>query len=468
MDIISKEHVISVIDKAEAELRDCFRRLVLLKNMDASIQKIMDFQPKLAFCLHDLMGFYHRLCQEEKQIIKRKTSFNDEQFRNHMATNSEYKKAITEVINIGKHLGDSFVWFFYRDNLEELEKHLKHKTTGLFVSGIGALGELEFIKNSPTLNEYVVLYHSMTSMLRIGDISLWKPGTGIIGIGEIKTKEKSGNCICVNVFITSTTPITPNIDKSYSFEFQANSIPNKDKSRLQRQLKTQSNALKKEDKIGSKELYSDYNFDLLNGLDAEESSMNVSQDSTLIVFGHNLAREKLSDILTNENKEITIPNSHYDKMKDFFIGGVANSVPIVRCFDCKVSNGRIPVFWWDSDIEIIEKILFKELLVTIAFNPARFFNYFIAKGYSTVTNKKGEIIALDKRDGNKGQVFNALPMMFDLITHSFMKCDSVIEIVNAFLIEIENMEVEPNINVLVNMKIQNSGQYKYMESEESP
>ena len=80
---------------------------------------------------------------------------------------------------------------FYRDSIEELEKHYEHSDNGLFVSGIGGIGEIEFIKANPTINGYLVLYHSITNMLRIGDFSLCSLTGKMVGIGEIKSVYKS-------------------------------------------------------------------------------------------------------------------------------------------------------------------------------------------------------------------------------------------------------------------------------------
>lgn len=455
MGIISKERVINVIDNAEIELRDCFRRLVLLKNLDDNIQDIMDFQPKLAVCLYDLMLFYRELCQEEKQLIEQKASFDNEQFKSYMASNSKNKTAIKEMINIGKSLGDSFVWFFYRDNLDELEKHFKHKSTGLFVLGIGGLGELEFIKNTSTISGNVVLYHGMTSMLRVGDISLWKPGTGIIAIGELKTKPQAENHISVDVFITSKIHFIPNVGDSFSFEFDPSNISDKDRDRFQKQMNNQSNIFKKEDTIGNKELYSDYNYKLLNDLDIEKVCVNVSEDKTLMVFGVSAEGRKLSDILTGEKIDFSIPTSNHDKVEKILIKSSDNNRFALGLLDCEIFSGRIPLFWWDTNIEIIEKILFKELFISTVFNPAKFLDYFTNKGYSTVLDKKGKIIALEKYNGDKKQVFNALDMVFDLITHSFMKCDAAIKMVDTFLSEVENIDVD--LNTMVNMKIRHNG-----------
>src|SRR5207344_325451 len=55
--------------------------------------------------------------------------------------------------------------------------------------GIGGLGEIEFIRNNPTMGENVVLYHGITNLLRYGDVSLINVRTfDVAAIAELKTK----------------------------------------------------------------------------------------------------------------------------------------------------------------------------------------------------------------------------------------------------------------------------------------
>ena len=91
----------------------------------------------LAECLYDLMAFYQKLQRENDSLISLKNDYNKTEFSKIMKTNAKYSKAVSTAIEIGKDMGDSFAWFFYRDNRKELEKHFEHEPTGLYVGGIG-------------------------------------------------------------------------------------------------------------------------------------------------------------------------------------------------------------------------------------------------------------------------------------------------------------------------------------------
>lgn len=151
MNLISEEKAKSEIDKAEKILLKSFNRLLALKRADENFKDyILTFQPELAECLYDLMTFYRRLKAEARDLISIKKSYPIEEFAGLMAQNRKFADTVKKIIEIGKRLGDAFVWFFYQGNLSELEKHFSHESTGLFVTGVGGRGEIEFIKNTET------------------------------------------------------------------------------------------------------------------------------------------------------------------------------------------------------------------------------------------------------------------------------------------------------------------------------
>lgn len=148
--IITKEFVKEKISSAETTLDECFEMLLDFKHGRGDLGDILaNFQPKLAECLYQLMQFYHELQKEKKHLISQKEKYSKQEFSTMMANNASFSKVVSQTIEIGKNLGDAYVWFFFRDNRSELDKHFQHNTTGLYVGGIGGLGELEFIKNAP-------------------------------------------------------------------------------------------------------------------------------------------------------------------------------------------------------------------------------------------------------------------------------------------------------------------------------
>ena len=123
------QRVKGAIDTAETVLCECFDMLLTLKHPDGDITKaILEFQPKLADTLFNLMLFYNELQAEKKNLIANKLCYLENDFIKAMTSNKIFSKAVRDTIEIGKSLGDAFAWIFYRDNFAEIGKHLDRKS----------------------------------------------------------------------------------------------------------------------------------------------------------------------------------------------------------------------------------------------------------------------------------------------------------------------------------------------------
>ena len=128
-------------DKIE-EINKTLRELALImlnlkRGADLVEHKFINFQINLAECLYNAMSVYREISQKEREYIEMKESLDKKDFLEKMQKWKNQKLEVKEVISIGKNIGDSFAYIFYRDSIEELEKHYKHPDNGLFVSGIG-------------------------------------------------------------------------------------------------------------------------------------------------------------------------------------------------------------------------------------------------------------------------------------------------------------------------------------------
>ena len=208
-ELVTKKIVIEKVTEAERTLNQCFNMLLSIKNAsNPSVvsEAVLRFQPILAECLFEMMSFYQQLKRDEEFIISQKNTWNETDFKKLIKDNATNQKAVRETICIGKSLGDAFVWIFYSHNRPELDQHFAHKSTGLFVSGIGGRGEIEFIKNNQNLDGLFVIYHGITDILRIGDFSLYEFGRGIVGVGELKS-QREGNRLIISAHILSRVDI---------------------------------------------------------------------------------------------------------------------------------------------------------------------------------------------------------------------------------------------------------------------
>lgn len=190
--MVSEKEIDRLLSDVEIEFKKCWDILSNIKeeNLENITEDLLNFQPILATALFKLNSEYRKIVQEEKSLISRKNHVSLEWFKNRLKRLDQYKKLIKEAIKLGKVLGDSYAWIFYNRDRNLLNEHYKHQLITHTPPGIGGLGELEFIKNVNVTQEHFVLYHGITTFLRIGDISLIDlKNLRVSAIGELKTKK---------------------------------------------------------------------------------------------------------------------------------------------------------------------------------------------------------------------------------------------------------------------------------------
>lgn len=435
---VTKQMVVTAIDKAEARYLHCFSFFNINVPSENQI-KVNDFQHFLADTMLSIMRLYQSVCQEKDYLIGRKCTYKKSWFASRMATLDIYKKVLSETINIGKDLGDGFIWFFYKDNMDELEKNLNHKSVGLFTTGIGAEGEVEFIRNHEMLYGYFVLYHGITSILRIGDFSLYHPQHGVVGIGELKTVEENGHLV-VSAYVTSKGPLFESDGSTTSVEFDYSSAKVINVDKFKQQMLVIEETLRRIEQEGQQaEIYSDDIQPILNRLVTKTESIEVDVENKLLVIGIPINTRKLSSTLfynfvSNPNelgqkivealKYIMPEESEYNRI---CLGEIPH----------KTAFGETPLLWWNINAGVKKRLLFRNLHVTTIFNPVDIFKYFLSNGYH-IEEKVGP-------DGSMGHVncskaFNGKKMtvaniewMFDAVSHNLSTVKFVISVMEMFL-----------------------------------
>jgi len=457
--MISQVSVMEKIDLADTIFNRCFDCLLAMKHGDTNIgNKLLRFQPELAECLYDLMTFYQDLKSEENKMIISKSSYSFDDFRGTMAEIHKFLNVIKEVIEIGKSLGDAFAWFFYGNNLPELGKHFRHESTGLFVAGIGGRGEIEFIKNNQNLQGLFVVYHSITSMLRVGDFSLYAPGAGIIGIGELKTEQDPSNAhkLTVNAHISSkidlsATEITSASNETNTLHVEPRTqIPHKN-PRLAKQLNVQDRLLYKKETNKTINQYTDYDYYLIN-LIANGNTIVTNQEKTLLLFSIQSRFSRLSECLLKDDYDFNPSIELKTAVDNLVLPNNDNNSLIYGNIDTVMTYARIPIFWWNIDDVICRDIYFKRVHILSAYNPAALFQHYVNAGFSLVSAKHiNDFCLIKSQNASKIELGN-LGMFFDLALHSLMKTSAIIKMIDSILSEIQNGNIP--INTKIEMMIQ--------------
>jgi hypothetical protein len=188
-----------LIDGAEEEFLRCWDVLWALRSGHPD-DRLLSFQTDLAAAIFRLSRAYHELAAESRGLVTRKKELSPRWFVQRQAALARYRDAIDRAITVGRGLGDAFAWFFYQADPELLRQHQTAQHQQFMPKGLGTTGEIEFVRNVKLLADHLVLHHGITSILRIGDVSLIDiRGPRVAGIGELKTSPISEGTLNVQI-----------------------------------------------------------------------------------------------------------------------------------------------------------------------------------------------------------------------------------------------------------------------------
>ena len=458
VELITKERVNSIIDATEETLNKCFGMLMDMKHAsDAFGDALMNFQPILAECLYETMRFYQELQSEKDFIISQKSTWDPHIFKKAITTNAKYLKTVKEAITIGKTLGDAFSWFFYSQNRTELDIHFEHPSTGLFVAGVGGKGEIEFIKNHQNLDGLFVVYHGITDMLRVGDFSLYANGIGIVGVGELKS-QREGDRISITVNITSKVNINlpPEVVNSELSFDERTKLLQKSFPALPKQIEEQDRLMKAKESEHSSNFYSDYEYEVVNGL-SRVSPLALNADNSLLLCATWSKYNSLFDTLFYE-EHVDVPEGLSSYALELMKPESPYNEVIISEIDTQMFFPRMPIFWWKISDELCRDIYFKRVMISTFFNPAKLLRYFTDEGFQVVSLGKTEDIKLQKITDGKCMEFGSLQMYMDLIHHSMMRTEAVFSIAKKVIDDFESGKIPLGTKVDMRIRLNNFGQ----------
>lgn len=447
--LISKTDTERIVDSSERVFSECFDMLSAFKSPNISISDALQrFQPALAEALYDLMTFYQKLKAERRYLISQKHNYSTTCFRSIMAENDSYTQTVQETIKIGKSLGDAFAWFFYQNNLPELLKHFEHPSTGLHVGGLGGKGELEFIKHNQVLSGLFVIYHGNTSMLRVGDFSLYAPKYGIVGLGELKT-EPTENGIKVNAYISSRIDICTSDKgtKSQSIPIgKLTSMPTAFPT-LKRQLAAQDDLLFHSQSTNNLQP-AKYDYKLIEQLSIENPIV-FNEDHSLMLTKLSCPEQSLFKIIsTHQDIESMLPDNYATVTEKLVVPESAKNRFIVGLIDTEASYLRIPPFWWSIDNTLCKKIYFRQIYIATLFNPAHLIQHMEDNGFNitddSINRREIDLIKTTEKRRFKLCDFN---LFFDLVSYSLMVPKYILEIIDKVIADIEMDKYPPNTKI---------------------
>lgn len=418
---LSARTVSEALDVAEQKLAWCTRVVGALSGYspdDATGGNVIEFQLRLYPIIADLETLYRRIKREEKRLIGDKARFNPAWFAKRMAQLSAYSNKLRHGLMLARAVGDGFVWFFYERDPQLIEEHLKQQPQLLLPPGLGAAGERILLENLSGVDGKFMLYHGITSMLRIGDFSFVDiTSLRVACLAELKTSRIDPQRINLSLSIISG-------DKDQLPKFQVRN-PNELReptpplsapmqARFERQQKVMRTAI-----VTAKKAREGLTI-------SSDSNFHYHELEDVVRRSHARAFEyvKAGDGLVigawripgSKSYGAPSPKSQIDRMPELSndmpswatnildAGDIWNSIALGGFGgddSLKVRANHLPFFAWPVDPQVIADIAFERVVVITLFNAGHLVKRLHVGGYVVGLDEKGQLSRAIKQIDNK-------------------------------------------------------------------
>lgn len=459
-----------LIDKTEAAYHRCWRILCHMKipeEQGLSTDELLGFQPTLSKALFSLDEMYRALRQEERAIVGKKASLSPKWFSHRLGVLHSYQETLATAIAIGKSLGDSFAWFFYYRSRELLYEHMKLDKQLHTPPATGGTGEREFIDKVRVFQNHFVLYHGITTFLRLGDVSLIDTGTlETVGIGELKTRRTGPDTVEITMLA-----LGPDRRGSRLFEqprereepqttddfFTLDWLSPGMKQKLKRQVDGMFASFQPPDPDFATSMRIDSHqaelAALSNRLITSSPVFQKIGDGLLLVAclrpqrslcsrlmgASTIDWQKKLDRACEEVRRI-LDQDRVDNL--LFTIPLHNPEP-----DYQLTYGMIPLFWWPLNLDFVEKVLFHKVWLVGMYNPIHLFRKLGVLGFDAEYDGEHRRYQVTKPYGEGVLVIENFGYFVHLITHQLFTEESVVQMITHYLSTIEEPSIPANSRV---------------------
>lgn len=430
-------------------------------------EDILNFQGELIKAVSNLELLSTAIKTELKCLRARKVRLSLRYYETRSAVLDRYDKALADTLAIGRAIGDSFAWFFYENDRALIQEHLKHDRQVTLPVGVGGLGERLFVSSIRGLGGKFMIYHGITTFLRIGDVSFVNLKTRRVeALGELKTYKVSDTEYRIGLHLVAETQAKipkPQawLTRSKATGDAAKSPPEMhpdQKMRLQRQLKRMSNAIAGTDvgiQITSKGLQGLFHFDALADVIAASRSDKfewVQAGAAMIVGALRCPRGRAFGAdLRPSNKDVTpmLEGAREMAIKIALSDRKDNSLYIHMpgAGDALVLSAEaIPLAWWPIDDQALHDLMFGKVMLVTLYNDAHLRKLMEAQGYVPDVSRSG----CYRRKGLDGraQTVEHLDYFHRLTQAGFMSINSVLAMIDATMAMAEARS-ERNIRIAI-------------------
>lgn len=466
----SRKFISEQVDKAEIAFSTCWQILESIKAGVFNPEEFFKFQPTLAENIYELAKIFHEISIEKRQLIKQKKTYNNIWFRKRLKTLSDYQIVVATAISIGKRLGDYFAWFFYSKESVMLGQHSKHRAIPIPPSGIGGLGEKNIAMRFQRHRKLFVLHHGITSILRIGDVSLISlKGLRLAAIGEIKTKKSSPKELLVQMRFASKNReiLQEHLEEQSSFVLQKDQeeLDHTIAEKLKRQMRDIAASFSQEIIAGEVTTVGKHTIEDFISLFSDTTKPQVGlmgKSQVMLTLPNNkptLSKRLFASSFLfdkrNSGAYSEASNQLLKKIQSLFtstlIPDVENRIFMGNRYNPGQSNSLlhsvIPMFWLPIPSTIVRRLTFYETEILSILNAGHLFAALKPLGLEvTLTNRK-----FTARNHVKDYEVENFEFFIRLVAEGFLSETSVQHILSKSIVDIENAKLPKGSKVTLDI-----------------
>lgn len=438
------------LDEAEQKLAWCMSVVGALSGYKfeaATGENIIEFQQRLYPIIANLEALYRRIKREEKRLIGDKGRYNPAWFAKRMAQLSAYSKKLGSGLMLARAVGDGFAWFFYERDPQLIEEHLKLQPQLLLPSDLGAVGERMFLENLRGVDGKFILYHGITSLLRIGDFSfIDMRNLRVACLAELKTSRIDPQRINLSLSIISgkkdQIPNFP-INEPTQLHEPAPPPPSAQmQARFARQQKVMQESIVAAKKVRDVlTINGDLGFHYRELEDVVRRSHArafeyVKAGDGLIIGAWRPQGSRSYGSPSSKRQLDRMPDLTSDvpawATKILDAGGTWNSIAFGELGgddSLKAGSIGLPFFAWPVDPQILADIAFERVIVITLFNAAHLIKRLHAGGYDVELDEKGRLKRATKQIDDKLIELKNYSYFMSLVPWALMTEDAVMSMI---------------------------------------
>jgi uncharacterized protein YeeX (DUF496 family) len=455
-----------LFDTIEVEYSKCWSILHNIKkrvSQETLAEGVLSFQTVLSEALFRLERRYVRLAEEKSDIVRRRDNLKPVWWKGRLATIAEHQEAIEEVMCIGKCIGDAFVYCFYFKDQEKLAEHLNHNRVLHLPPGVGGMGELEIMRGVPKLDRFFILYHGITNILRVGDVSLIDLQTGRVrSIGDIKTKKVAENQIQVTIFFVGT------VDKEHlTFQVRARreegigvDLPQRMKPRLSRQLAAMEKLFQdnQDRSMENERIMGQHHVKELEGLILNSKcSRAIAQrvDDGLVITTLRHKKQKFARKFLGRTSHDSKAFSEVisETIKTLSKKESDNLITIGTLLyegkaEVALLPGGIPLFWWPIDMGALRMLYFQDVVALTIFNHAHLVESLKGLGLSITRHHDDKrLMKVTKIEGGRKLELTRFDYFLSLVQNYLFSEKAIIDLITLLLTRVEKENIKQNARI---------------------